>query len=167
MAARTYRLTVPANAPVKQYWSATVYDRATHALIRDMTRPVARRYRRDCRKTPTGRSTSTSGRRPPQARRPTGFPRAPMEASKFCSASTAPRRRCSRRPGSCRTSRKSNRGGTNLKVSEPACYAMLSPHSAVPVTVTAENFARAESDLYFGGVVKDGALRQVPTITAS
>ena len=35
---KTYRLTVPANAPVKQYWSATVYDRATHALIRDMTR---------------------------------------------------------------------------------------------------------------------------------
>jgi hypothetical protein len=33
-----YRLTVPANAPVNQYWSATVYDRATHALIRDMPR---------------------------------------------------------------------------------------------------------------------------------
>ena len=32
----TYRLTVPANAPVKQYWSATAYDRATHALIRNM-----------------------------------------------------------------------------------------------------------------------------------
>jgi hypothetical protein len=31
-----YRLSVPANAPVKLYWSATVYDRATHALIRDM-----------------------------------------------------------------------------------------------------------------------------------
>jgi len=30
-----YRLTVPANAPVKQYWSATVFDRATHALIRN------------------------------------------------------------------------------------------------------------------------------------
>ena len=30
-----YRLTVPANAPVRQYWSATVYDRATHALIRN------------------------------------------------------------------------------------------------------------------------------------
>jgi hypothetical protein len=29
-----YRLNVPANAPVKLYWSATVYDRATHALIR-------------------------------------------------------------------------------------------------------------------------------------
>jgi hypothetical protein len=33
---RTYRLNVPANAPVKLYWSATVYDRATHALIREM-----------------------------------------------------------------------------------------------------------------------------------
>ncbi len=31
----TYRLHVPANAPVKLYWSATVYDRATHALIRE------------------------------------------------------------------------------------------------------------------------------------
>jgi hypothetical protein len=31
----TYRLSVPANVPVKQYWSATAYDRATHALIRN------------------------------------------------------------------------------------------------------------------------------------
>ena len=36
--ASTYRLTVPANAPVKQYWSATVYDRATHAFVRDLPR---------------------------------------------------------------------------------------------------------------------------------
>src|SRR4029453_9882131 len=35
---KSYRLTVPANAPVNQYWSATVYDRATHSLIRDMSR---------------------------------------------------------------------------------------------------------------------------------
>ena len=35
---KSYRVTVPANAPVKQYWSATVYDRATHALIRDLPR---------------------------------------------------------------------------------------------------------------------------------
>ena len=39
--AKTYRLTVPANVPVKQYWSATVYDRATHALIRDLPRASA------------------------------------------------------------------------------------------------------------------------------
>jgi hypothetical protein len=35
---KTYRVTVPPNAPVKQYWSATAYDRQTHALIRNMTR---------------------------------------------------------------------------------------------------------------------------------
>ena len=34
----TYRLTVPANAPVKQYWSATVYDRETHTLVRNLVR---------------------------------------------------------------------------------------------------------------------------------
>jgi hypothetical protein len=31
----TYHITVPANAPVKQFWSATVYDRGTHAPIRN------------------------------------------------------------------------------------------------------------------------------------
>jgi len=35
----TYRLSVPPNAPVSQYWSATVYDRDTHALIRSMQWP--------------------------------------------------------------------------------------------------------------------------------
>jgi hypothetical protein len=35
----TYRLTVPANVPVTQYWSATVYDRATHAPIRNAQWP--------------------------------------------------------------------------------------------------------------------------------
>jgi len=34
--ANTYSLHVPPNAPVRLYWSATVYDRATHALIRDL-----------------------------------------------------------------------------------------------------------------------------------
>jgi hypothetical protein len=34
----SYRFTVPPKAPVKQYWSATAYDRATHALIREMPR---------------------------------------------------------------------------------------------------------------------------------
>ncbi len=36
--AATYRLTVPADAPVKQYWSVTVYDRETHALVKNMSR---------------------------------------------------------------------------------------------------------------------------------
>ncbi len=33
---KTYKLTVPANVPVSQYWSVTAYNRNTHALIRDV-----------------------------------------------------------------------------------------------------------------------------------
>lgn len=37
--ASTYRLRVPANAPVRLYWSATVYDRSTHTLIQNQRWP--------------------------------------------------------------------------------------------------------------------------------
>jgi hypothetical protein len=36
---KTYRLVVPPDAPVKNYWSVTAYDRQTHALIRKVSRP--------------------------------------------------------------------------------------------------------------------------------
>lgn len=36
--AKTYRLTVPPNVPVEQYWSVTAYDRQTHALIKNVSR---------------------------------------------------------------------------------------------------------------------------------
>ena len=36
--AASYRVNVPAGAPVKQYWSITVYDRETHAFVRDTSR---------------------------------------------------------------------------------------------------------------------------------
>jgi hypothetical protein len=35
---KTYHLTVPAHVPAQQYWSATAYDRKTHALLRDVAR---------------------------------------------------------------------------------------------------------------------------------
>ncbi|MCP4620140.1 MAG: DUF1254 domain-containing protein [Bradyrhizobium sp.] len=35
---KTYRLNVPANVPVDQYWSVTAYDRQTHALIKNVAR---------------------------------------------------------------------------------------------------------------------------------
>ena len=35
---KNYRLHVPPNVPVEQYWSVTVYDRETHALVRNMAR---------------------------------------------------------------------------------------------------------------------------------
>jgi hypothetical protein len=35
---KTYRLHVPPNVPIEQYWSLTAYDRQTHALIKNMPR---------------------------------------------------------------------------------------------------------------------------------
>src|SRR5262249_48409754 len=35
---KSYRLTVPPNVPIDQYWSVTAYDRQTHALIKNMSR---------------------------------------------------------------------------------------------------------------------------------
>ena len=35
---KSYRLHVPPNVPVDQYWSVTAYDRQTHALIKNMSR---------------------------------------------------------------------------------------------------------------------------------
>src|SRR5262249_47019156 len=52
--ARTYRLTVPPNAPVKQYWSATVYDRETHTLIRNLDRASLASITSGFQKSPDG-----------------------------------------------------------------------------------------------------------------
>uniref|UniRef100_UPI00313AB54C DUF1254 domain-containing protein n=1 Tax=Rhizobium sp. 11515TR TaxID=2028343 RepID=UPI00313AB54C len=35
---KTYKLHLPANVPVQQYWSVTAYDRETHALIKHVPR---------------------------------------------------------------------------------------------------------------------------------
>ena len=50
----TYRLTVPANAPVRQYWSATVYDRETHAPIRNARWPSRSSQTPGLQKNPDG-----------------------------------------------------------------------------------------------------------------
>lgn len=52
--AATYRLRVPADAPVSLYWSATVYDRATHALVRDQPYGSRSSHRPDLVTNPDG-----------------------------------------------------------------------------------------------------------------
>lgn len=51
---KTDRLTVPPNAPISQYWSATAYDRKTHALILGMSRPSLASNDRTVKKNPDG-----------------------------------------------------------------------------------------------------------------
>ncbi len=122
---------VPPNAPVKQYWSATAYDRDTHALIRDMPWSSRSSRRRDCKER---RRFGGCLLRPQSARRArnrTGFRRSRTDGSKFCSACTARRSRCSTRPGCCRTSRQfrsfSRRGPPAPRVAGRAAAACSAP----------------------------------------
>lgn len=52
--AKSYRLTVPPNPPVEQYWSVTAYDRQTHALIKNMPRASRSSQIPDLQKNPDG-----------------------------------------------------------------------------------------------------------------
>src|SRR5216683_2946741 len=140
--------------------------------------PVARRRTRGCKRTPMVRWMFISGPRLRQARSRTGFPRPPMGSLRSSSASTGQRSRCSIRHGNCPTSRSSETirfsaaaqrqgGRKETKMSIPSVVYLLAlaltaaspawaqkPSSgSVPVTV--DNFIRAESDLYFGGILKD------------
>jgi len=51
---KSYRLTVPPNAPIEQYWSATAYDRETHALVREVPRPSLASNDASVQKNPDG-----------------------------------------------------------------------------------------------------------------
>ena len=100
----SYRLAVPANVPVNRYWSATVYDRATHALIRDMPR-AGRSSQSPGLQTKVDGSVDICARpKPPAGQESNGCRPVPAEKSRSCSASTVPRSRCSTRHGCCRTS---------------------------------------------------------------
>lgn len=108
--ARTYRLTVPPNAPVELYWSATVYDRATHALIRESRRSSRASNTPGLAKNADGSIDVYFG---PHARRRErsriGCRRKPAVDSRSSSGSMARRSRSSTRPGSCPTSSESPR----------------------------------------------------------
>ena len=102
-----YRLNVPANPPVTLYWSATAYDRDTHALIRNMQWSSRASTTPGIQKNADGSVDIYFGPEAPrQARSPTGFPPTPTASSKFSSASTARRSHSSTRRGSCRISKK-------------------------------------------------------------
>ena len=100
----TYRLTVPPGAPVTQYWSATAYNRATHALIRNMPRSSRSSQSPDLTANADGSTDIYFARTAPPGSRATGCRPAATAASRCCSASTARNRRCSTRPGSYPTS---------------------------------------------------------------
>lgn len=71
---KTYHLRVPANAPVKNYWSATAYDRETHALIRDLPRASRASNSTEVRKNADGSVDVYFGPRAPAGQEPNWVP---------------------------------------------------------------------------------------------
>ncbi|MBN3510406.1 DUF1254 domain-containing protein [Mycolicibacterium septicum] len=75
--AATYRLRVPADPPVSLYWSATVYDRATHALIRDLPYGSRSSHRPDLMPNPDGSVDIYFGPSAPEGKQSNWIPTKP------------------------------------------------------------------------------------------
>src|SRR5260221_10087339 len=73
----SYRLTVPASAPVRQFWSATVYNRETHALIRDLPRPSRSSQSAGLQKNANGSVDIYFGSKTPAGKEPNYVPTRP------------------------------------------------------------------------------------------
>jgi hypothetical protein len=92
----TYRLNVPPNAPVKLYWSATAYDRATHAFIREQARSSRSSLNPDLQKNADGSVDIYFGPKAPESNESNWVP----------TDSMALKNRCLTKPACCPTSRK-------------------------------------------------------------
>jgi len=101
-----YRLRVPSNVPIRQFWSITLYDNVTRGpVITDKERPISPRVNRILSPMPTVRWMSILVRPSPRGKG-TGsrLPRA--KAGSRISASTHQRKLTSIRRGRCPISRK-------------------------------------------------------------
>jgi len=72
-----YRMNVPANPPIEQYWSVTVYDRATHALVRDMSRASRSSQIPEMQRNPDGSVDVYFGPAPPAGKESNWIPTKP------------------------------------------------------------------------------------------
>ena len=75
--AKAYRLHVPPDAPVQQYWSVTAYDRETHALIKGMDRASRASNAADLEKNADGSVDIWFGPKAPEGKETNGVPTDP------------------------------------------------------------------------------------------
>jgi len=78
--AQAYRLTVPANAPIEQYWSVTAYDREIHTIL-NTSRPSQSSQNQELQKNPDGSIELYFGPKPPLGKESNWIPTDP--ARKF------------------------------------------------------------------------------------
>ena len=75
---QTYRLHVPPDAPVNQYWSVTAYDRQTHALIKNMPRASRASNAADVQKNADGSTDIYFGPKAPAGKESNWVPTDPQ-----------------------------------------------------------------------------------------
>jgi hypothetical protein len=80
---KNYRLHVPPNPPVKQYWSVTVYDRALHTLLRDVKRASRASNASDVQKNDDGSVDVYFGPEPPPGKESNWVPTKPGQGFEF------------------------------------------------------------------------------------
>lgn len=73
---RTYRLPVPPDVPVKQYWAVTAYDSATACFLRGMPRAGVDSYDAQLRRNPDGSVDLYAGPVPPAGQETNWIPTA-------------------------------------------------------------------------------------------
>jgi hypothetical protein len=80
---KTYRLHVPPNVPIDQYWSLTVYDRETHALVRNMNRASRASNAADVKKNSDGSVDLYAGPAAPPGHESNWIPTDPARQFEF------------------------------------------------------------------------------------
>jgi hypothetical protein len=142
--ASSYHLTVPAKAPITQYWSATAYDRATHAFIRNMERFSRSSQNPDLQVNCDGSVDLYFGPRNHDGEEANWIPTSGEGQFEVLFRFYGPEEPLFEKTWKLADLEKVASGGEKF---EP---------TAITCPVTPENFVRAESDLNFGHIVKDG-----------
>lgn len=142
--ANTYRLHVPPNVPIEQYWSLTAYDRDTHALIKNVARASRASNATDVKKNEDGSVDLYIGSKAPAGQDSNWIPTDPARKFELMFRLYGPKKEFFEKTWALPDV---ERVGTETAQAKP---------DSVAVPVTVDNFARAESDLYMGNAVKDG-----------
>ena len=137
--ASSYHLAVPAKVPVNQYWSATTYDRATHAFIRGMERFSRSSQNPDLQVNCDGSVDLYFGPRDHDGEETNWIPTSGEGQFEVLFRFYGPEQPLLEKTWKL-----------------PDIEKIAAGQKAEPCHVTPENFVRAESDLNFGRIVKDG-----------
>jgi hypothetical protein len=142
--ASSYHLAVPAKAPITQYWSATTYDRATHAFIRGMERFSRSSQNPDLQVNCDGSVDLYFGPRNHDGEETNWIPTSGEGQFEVIFRFYGPEAPLLEKTWKLPDIEKVASAGEKFEPTVITC------------PVTPENFVRTESDLNFGNVVKDG-----------